>query len=127
MKRIIFIIVLVLTMTGTSAQHITEQEALDRAMLYMSSMNGSKHAPSRGVDSKPESAPVQAESIYAFNLKGGGFIIASADIFIFYGFFIFIFNKKMKKIFKKHFDFSDFVMLNGVEASTGRACVVFVV
>lgn len=79
MKRIIFIIVLVLTMTGTSAQHITEQEALDRAMLYMSSMNGSKHAPSRGVDSKPESAPVQAESIYAFNLKGGGFIIASAD------------------------------------------------
>lgn len=80
MKKAVLLFLLCLNVCWSYSQHITEQEALDRALLYMStSMNTGMRAPSRGGGAKPESAPVEAGSIYAFNLDGGGYIIASAD------------------------------------------------
>ena len=52
-------------------------------MQYLRSDNspaGARHlAQAKGKSLKLESAPVEATSIYAFNLEGGGYIIASAD------------------------------------------------
>ena len=82
MKRILSIIVLALAMTGAFAQQITEQEAMERALQYMSSgkaTNGRMLAPARKGSIKLESAPVEADRIYAFNVENGGFIVASAD------------------------------------------------
>lgn len=80
MKKTVLLFLLCLNVCWSYSQHITEQEALDRALQYMStSMNTGMRAPSRGGGAKPESTPVEAGSIYAFNLNGGGFIIASAD------------------------------------------------
>ena len=36
-------------------------------------------APANGGSMKLEVAPVEAEKIYAFNMEGGGFVIASGD------------------------------------------------
>ena len=84
MKRIFVLIALVLTTFGAYAQHITEQQAMQRALQFMNSGKasaaaGRMAAPCRNGSVKLESAPVEASSIYAFNLEGGGFIIASAD------------------------------------------------
>ena len=85
MKRLFaFIAALVLTSSGVYAQHITEQQARERALQYIKSGKASAAAkrmaaPSRNGDIKLQSAPVEASSIYAFNLENGGFIIASAD------------------------------------------------
>ena len=80
MKKTVLLFLLCLNVCWSYSQHITEQEALDRALQYMStSMNTGMRAPSRGGGAKPESTPVEAGSIYAFNLDGGGYIIASAD------------------------------------------------
>ncbi|MBR4810470.1 MAG: C10 family peptidase [Bacteroidaceae bacterium] len=84
MKRIFVLIALVLTTFGAYAQHITEQQAIQRALQFMNSGKasaaaGRMAAPCRNGSVKLESAPVEASSIYAFNLEGGGFIIASAD------------------------------------------------
>ena len=80
MKKTVLLFLLCLNVCWSYSQHITEQEALDRALQYMStSMNTGMRAPSRGGVAKPESTPVEAGSIYAFNLDGGGYIIASAD------------------------------------------------
>lgn len=78
MKRTLAFILLVSVMSVGFARHITEQEALDRALQYIS-MPGSMRVQSRNSGADPQSVPVEAESIYAFNLRDGGFIIASAD------------------------------------------------
>ena len=55
MKRVLTLIILAVCATGVFAQRITEQEALDRALQYMStSMNTGMRAPSRGGGAKPE-------------------------------------------------------------------------
>ena len=64
---------------GMWAQPITEKQALDRVMNYLHT-NGS--AKARGMDSKLtklNAVKVEAQSIYAFNNEGGGYVIASAD------------------------------------------------
>lgn len=82
MKRTnLILIVFALVTLSANAQHISEQEAMERALQYMSSGNTSIRmaAPVRGGGAELNPAPVGAESIYAFNLKGSGYIIASAD------------------------------------------------
>ena len=82
MKRTnLILIAFALAALGANAQHISEQEAMERALQYMNSGKTSTHmaAPVRGGSSELNPTPVGAESIYAFNLKDGGFIIASAD------------------------------------------------
>ena len=82
MKRILTLIVPVLAIATAFAQPITEQEAMERALQYLSSgkvTNGRMLAPARKGSIKLESAPVEADGIYAFNVENGGFIVASAD------------------------------------------------
>ncbi|MCR5850806.1 MAG: C10 family peptidase [Bacteroidaceae bacterium] len=66
------------------AQQLTEQQAMERALQYMNSGKASAKArrmaaPANGGNMKLEAAPVEAEKIYAFNIEGGGFVIASGD------------------------------------------------
>lgn len=77
MKRIIFLIALMWLTIGTWAQHLTEQQAKERALQYL---NEKAPAKARGLASAQlKSAKVGAEKIYAFNREGGGYVIASAD------------------------------------------------
>lgn len=79
MKRICIFIVLALTAVGAYAQQLSEQEAMERALQYLSSGKTSVSAPGRDAGIRLEYTPVDVESVYAFNMEGGGFIIASAD------------------------------------------------
>lgn len=79
MKRLLTISVLFLFAIGVWAQSITEQQALDRALQYL---NKNTAAKARGMDgklTKLNAAKVKAERIYAFNIEGGGYVIASGD------------------------------------------------
>ena len=77
MKRIVFLIALGWLAISSMAQQLSEQEAKDRALQYLSAKAPAK---TRGLSaSQLESVKVGAEKIYAFNREGGGFVIASGD------------------------------------------------
>lgn len=84
--RFFLFVVIFLCPSAIMAQHITEQQAKDRALIYINSQNiyingqnTSMAAPIRGDGMRLESANVEADKVYAFNIEGGGFVIASAD------------------------------------------------
>lgn len=84
MRTNLILIAFALATLGANAQRISEQEAMERALQYMNNGKTSAQvarmaAPVRGGSAELNPVPVGAESIYAFNLKGGGYIIASAD------------------------------------------------
>ena len=71
-----------LTTLAAWAQPITEQEAAERALQFINKHIPSSHARAmtRGISPKMlEAVKVEAEKIYAFNVNGGGYIIASGD------------------------------------------------
>ena len=80
MKRQLLLLLLVLMTAGVWAQQISEEQARNRALKYLSN-----NAPAKtrglnvGMDRKTVTAKTGAKSIYAFNLDGGGFVIASGD------------------------------------------------
>ena len=77
MKRIVFLMALGWLAIGARAQQLTEQEAKERALQYLSAKAPAK---ARGLaSSRLKSAKVGAEKIYAFNREGGGYVIASGD------------------------------------------------
>ena len=79
MKKLLTILALVLFTVVVWAQPITEQQAKDRALKYL---NNNSAAQARGVGNrqmKLDAAKVEAKSIYAFNIDGGGYVIASGD------------------------------------------------
>ena len=80
MKSQLLLLVLVLINTGVSAQQISEEQARDRALKYLTNSHAAK---TRGLnvtmDRKTVTAKTGAKSIYAFNLDGGGYVIASGD------------------------------------------------
>ncbi len=80
MKRQLFLLVLVLMTAGVWAQQISEEQARDRALKYLTA-NGAAKARGMNVtsDRKATTAKTDAKSIYAFNLEGGGYVIASGD------------------------------------------------
>ena len=80
MKRQLFLLILVLMAAGVSAQQISEGQARDRALKYLTA-NGAAKARGMNVasDRKTTTAKTDAKSIYAFNLEGGGYVIASGD------------------------------------------------
>ena len=75
MKRILL---LVLTCLAISVwgQQISEQQAKERVLQFL---NDNAPAKARGLSARMEAAKVEAQSIYAFNVEGGGYIIASGD------------------------------------------------
>ena len=84
MKQVKWILLLlsVLTSMGTWAQPITEQEAAERALQFLNHRSPSSRAKvmSKVNSSKMlKATKVEAEKIYAFNVEGGGYVIASGD------------------------------------------------
>ena len=79
MRRLLSILVLTAAAISLSAQPISEQQALDRVMQYLNASAPSKARGLAGATSQLRSAKVEANSIYAFNVNGGGFVIASGD------------------------------------------------
>lgn len=80
-KWILLLLSLVTTLV-TWAQPITEQEAAERALQFISKSMPSSHAKSMIRATSPkmlEAVKVEAEKIYAFNVNGGGYVIASGD------------------------------------------------
>ena len=85
MKKIFFTLVAVLCCWVTLfAQQMTEQQAMERALQYMNSGKSSANArrmvaPALKGSKKLSPAATEAKKIYAFNMDGGGYVIASAD------------------------------------------------
>lgn len=81
-KRTILLVMSVLLSVGTWAQVMTEQEAAERALQFLSEHGSAPRAKVMGnAPSRPvlKAAKVEAEKIYAFNVEGGGYVIASGD------------------------------------------------
>lgn len=79
MKKLLLLLILTCLAIGTWAQQITEQQAMDRALKYL---NHNETAKARGLGLKQlnlKAAKVEPKSIYAFNMEGGGYVIASGD------------------------------------------------
>ena len=65
---------------GVWAQQISEEQARDRALKFLTNNDAAKtRGLNVGMDRKTVTAKTDAKSIYAFNLDGGGFVIASGD------------------------------------------------
>ena len=80
MKRPLFLLVLVLMTAGVWAQQISEEQARDRALKFLTDSHAAKtRGLNVGMDRKTVTAKTDARSIYAFNLDGGGYVIASGD------------------------------------------------
>ena len=78
----ILLLLSLLTTLVTWAQPITEQEAAERALQFIRKHNTSSRARAMIRATSPkilEAVKVDAEKIYAFNVNGGGYIIASGD------------------------------------------------
>lgn len=73
------VIVAVLVSIGIQAQPITEQQAFDRALKFLSDKTQAQGQRAQARNSELKAAKVEARSIYAFNLEDGGYIIASGD------------------------------------------------
>ena len=81
-KRTILFVMSVLLSAGSWAQNMTEQEAAEHALQFLSERGGASRAKVMGeAPSQPvlKAAKVEAEKIYAFNVEGGGYVIASGD------------------------------------------------
>ena len=80
MKRQLLLLVLVLMTAGVWAQQISEEQARDRALKFLTNNDAAKtRGLNVGMDRKTVTAKTDARSIYAFNLDGGGYVIASGD------------------------------------------------
>ena len=80
MKRQLLLLLLVLMTAGVWAQQISEEQARNRALKFLTDSHAAKtRGLNVGMDRKTVTAKTGAKSIYAFNLDGGGFVIASGD------------------------------------------------
>ena len=85
MRKIMMTLAAVLCCILTlQAQPISEQQAMERALQYMNSNRSSANARRMAAPALKGSkaltpAPTEATKIYAFNIDGGGFVIASGD------------------------------------------------
>ena len=80
MKRFSTLIVLVLLCVVAWAQQISEEQARERALRYLTNNSSSKARGLEGIaDRKITTVKVDAKGIYAFNMEGGGYVVASGD------------------------------------------------
>ena len=79
MKRSLSFVVLMLLAVGAWAQQISEEQARERALQYLNNNGSAKARGMAAVSRKTTTAKVGAKSIYAFNMEGGGYVIASGD------------------------------------------------
>lgn len=81
-KRTLVWLMSALLSGGAWAQPMTEQEAAERALEYLNQHSTSSRAKALGAAPsgiRLKAAKVEAEKIYAFNMEGGGYVIASGD------------------------------------------------
>lgn len=78
-RRLLLLLVLTLFAVCVRAQRITEDQARERALKYLTTNDAAKARGLKTADRKATATKVGAESIYAFNLEGGGYVIASGD------------------------------------------------
>ena len=77
MKRFLSLIVLVLLTVVAWAQQISEEQALERALQYLTNNSSSKARGLDGIaDRTTTTAKVDAKGIYVFNVEGGGYVVA---------------------------------------------------
>jgi len=79
MKRLLSLLALLMAGMAVWAQQLSEQQARVRVLQYL---NQSARAFTRGrtlVQDNLKGARLDAKSIYAFNIEGGGFVITSGD------------------------------------------------
>lgn len=83
MSRRSLVLGLMLAFTSVSyAQHISEQQAYEAALQFLSSGQNAQKAPARDIQSLKMSYTAKTGSdndLYVFNREGGGFVIVSAD------------------------------------------------
>ena len=80
--KLILLLLSLLTTHVTWAQPITEQEAAERALQFIRKHNPSSRARAMvraNSTQMLEAVKVETDKIYAFNMKGGGYVIASGD------------------------------------------------
>ena len=76
--KLLISFLLALLTVSVWGQQITEQQAKERVLQFLSD-NASTKARGLSQNLQMEAAKMEAQSIYAFNLEGGGYIIASGD------------------------------------------------
>lgn len=80
MKKNYVIVLLLMTSLGLSAAEISQEQALVNArsfMLHKGCGRQAKARASKNVDM--QAVPTGMPELYAFNIEGGGYVIASAD------------------------------------------------
>ena len=80
MKRSLFVFLLAVLVLGAWAQAISEQDAKARVLQYLQNSERAKARGGKPIGEQLTLAKVGAEKIYAYNLEGGGYVIASGDI-----------------------------------------------
>lgn len=68
--------------TGVASERLTEQEVKERVQAFMAghtTASRSKVTNRAGVPEQLHAVDIDAQTLYAFNVEGGGYVIASAD------------------------------------------------
>lgn len=79
MKRIVLIILAVLLTASAFAQRLTEQQAKDRVVSFLSSKQGRAfHSSARVNASELKSVSLGIDGVYGFNVDGGGYVVPAA-------------------------------------------------
>ncbi|MGM9697890.1 MAG: C10 family peptidase [Prevotella sp.] len=78
MRKCLFVLVLLLMSASTIAQKLSEQEAKQRALAFLTQGSRAKGF-SKGAARQLHTVKGEMTGLYAFNVDGGGFVIASGD------------------------------------------------
>ncbi len=77
MKRIVTLFIFVVTGTTLFAAEVSQQEAMEKASAFMLQRKGSTTAMRRAqLPLNMQQAEAGSQLLYAFNIEGGGFVIA---------------------------------------------------
>ena len=80
MKKLYTIVWLLMTSLVLSAAEISREQALENARSFMRQKSDDSQAASRARNSmNMQAVPTGMPELYAFNIEGGGYVIASAD------------------------------------------------
>lgn len=80
MKRYLALFVILATGVTLFAAEISQQEAMEKARSFMQQRQGSTKAMSRAqLTLNMQQAEAKLQLLYAFNIEGGGYVIASGD------------------------------------------------
>jgi len=85
MKKLTLLLACILSVCGLFAQHVTEEQAMQKAQAFMqgkamSNIGGPKHAPVKPRAMKRVAQATENDALYLFNVEdNGGFVIVSGD------------------------------------------------